>query len=102
MKSQTPAYERALRPTSPGLGARLRSFGRRLWQDRVSYVMVAPYVICFTIFILLPVLGAIGLSFTFYNMIETPRFVGLLNYIYLFTEDDVFMTHVCPIPLRLP
>ena len=48
------------------------------------------------IFILLPVLGAIGLSFTFYNMIEPPRYVGLLNYVYLFTEDDVFMTHVLP------
>ncbi len=77
-------------------GIRLKAIIKKIWQDRVSYLMVAPYVLSFVIFILLPVLGAIGLSFTFYNMIETPRFVGLLNYIYLFTEDDVFMTHVLP------
>lgn len=75
---------------------KLKALSSRIWHDRVSYLMVAPFVICFAIFILLPVLGAIGLSFTFYNMIETPRFVGLLNYITLFTEDDVFMTHVLP------
>lgn len=72
----------------------------RLWKDRTSYLMVAPFVICFVIFIVLPVLGAIGLSFTFYNMIEPPRFVGLQNYVTLFTEDDVFMTHVLPNTFR--
>lgn len=58
--------------------------------------MVAPFAICFFIFIVLPVLGAIGLSFTTYNMVQAPKFVGLANYVTLFTEDDIFMTHVLP------
>lgn len=96
---KTPSYERVIEmPYSfrSKLWLKLKSLGRRIWLARTSYLMVAPFVICFVIFILLPVLGAIGLSFTFYNMIEPPRYVGLLNYVYLFTEDDVFMTHVLP------
>ena len=98
MKMETPMHWtwRLARWKPSALRARLRLLAKRLWQDRVSYLMVAPYVLTFVIFILLPVLGAIGLSFTFYNMIEAPRYVGLLNYIYLFTEDDVFMTYVLP------
>jgi multiple sugar transport system permease protein len=97
MKMETPlqrAWRVRIKPHS--VWAKLNLVAKRIWQDRVSYLMAAPYVLAFVTFILLPVLGAIGLSFTFYNMIETPRYVGLMNYIYLFTEDDVFMTHVLP------
>lgn len=37
---------------------------------------------------------SICLSFTYYNVLETPRFVGLSNYIDLFLADDVFLTSV--------
>lgn len=74
----------------------MRTFLRDIWRDRTSYLMVAPFAICFFIFIVLPVLGAIGLSFTTYNMVQAPKFVGLANYVTLFTEDDIFMTHVLP------
>lgn len=95
---KTSVYQNVLKLPKKKLsiGEKVKSLRKRIWHDRVSYLMSAPFVICFIIFILLPVLGAIGLSFTFYNMIETPRFVGLLNYIFLFTEDDVFMTNVLP------
>ncbi len=53
---------------------------------------MAPFVILFTIFIVAPVLTAIGLSFTNYNMMQTPTFVGLNNYRLLFLDDEVFMT----------
>ncbi len=52
---------------------------------------MAPFVILFTIFIVAPVVTAIGLSFTNYNMMQTPRFVGLNNYRLLFLDDEVFM-----------
>ena len=29
-------------------------------------------------------------------MVQAPKFVGLANYVTLFTEDDIFMTHVLP------
>ena len=34
---------------------------------------------------------AVGFSFTYYNMLEMPQFVGWKNYIKLFLEDDIFM-----------
>ncbi len=52
---------------------------------------MAPFVILFTIFVVAPVVTAIGLSFTNYNMMQTPQFVGLTNYRLLFLDDEVFM-----------
>ncbi len=53
--------------------------------------MIAPYFILFFFFTVLPVLMSIGLSFTYFNMLELPTFVGWKNYIKLFLEDDVFL-----------
>ena len=55
-----------------------------------------PYVMLFVMFIVIPVLMAIGLSFTYFNTIETPEWVGLRNYIELLTRDEVFMQYVLP------
>ncbi len=55
-----------------------------------------PYVLLFVMFIVIPVLMAIGLSFTYFNTIETPEYVGLRNYIELLTRDEVFMQYVLP------
>ena len=57
----------------------------------MGYAFMAPFVILFTIFIVAPVVTAIGLSFTNYNMMQTPRFVGLNKYRLLFLDDEVFM-----------
>ena len=61
---------------------------------------VFPYWFLFTIFIVVPVVAAIGLSFTFFNSIQTPTFVGINNYIELITLDTVFMRYVLPNTLR--
>ncbi len=61
---------------------------------------LTPYVVLFATFIVIPVLLAIGLSFTYFNTIETPEFVGLRNYIELLTRDEVFMQHVLPNTIR--
>ena len=39
---------------------------------------------------------AIGLSFTNFNSIQRPEFLGLLNYINLLTQDEIFMQYVLP------
>jgi len=57
---------------------------------------ITPYVMLFLTFIIIPVLIAILLSFTYFNTIETPEFVGLRNYIELLTRDEVFMQNVLP------
>lgn len=45
---------------------------------------------------MIPVVLAIALSFTNFNTIEKPSFVGFMNYINLLTQDDVFMQKVLP------
>lgn len=57
------------------------------------YIFILPYGVLFLILIVLPVLVAIGLSFTYFNTIEMPKFVGFKNYIDLLTGDSVFLQH---------
>lgn len=57
---------------------------------------ITPYVMLFFTFIIIPVVIAILLSFTYFNTIETPTFIGLRNYIELITRDEVFMQYVLP------
>lgn len=63
----------------------------RIKKSRTSYLMLAPYFILFTFFTIAPVLVSIGLSFTYFNMLEAPTFVGWANYVKLFLDDDIFM-----------
>ncbi|HOA85269.1 MAG TPA: sugar ABC transporter permease, partial [Bacillota bacterium] len=63
-------------------------------RNKVGYFMVAPYMILFTIFTVIPVLLSILISFTDFNMLEWPDFVFLDNYINLFLDDDIFLIAV--------
>lgn len=60
----------------------------------MCYAFLAPYAILFFMFNILPVLASIFFSFTYYNVLESPKFIGLDNYINLILEDDVFLTGV--------
>lgn len=62
----------------------------RIKRSKASYVMIAPYFILFFLFTVLPVLTSIGISFTNFNMLEAPKFVGWTNYLRLFLDDDIF------------
>ena len=66
--------------------------------DRYSVtVLQLPFLILFGLFVLLPVFVAVGLSFTDFNSIQRPSFIGLRNYVDLFTRDTVFMQFSLPI-----
>jgi multiple sugar transport system permease protein len=52
--------------------------------------------VLFIVFIIIPVVAAILLSFTFFDTIQPPSFIGLRNYISLITQDDTFMRYVLP------
>ena len=56
-----------------------------------SYAMMSPYLIFFVLLTVIPILSSIVLSFTYFNMLEFPRFVGVENYLSLFLDDDVFL-----------
>ena len=57
-----------------------------------GYLMLAPFLILFVAFIIIPVFYGLFLSFTRFNMIQPMRWVGLDNYRHLFTQDDWFLT----------
>lgn len=65
-------------------------------SNKSSYLFILPYSITFLTFIVIPVVLAMGLSFTNFNTIQRPDFVGFMNYINLLTQDDVFMQYVLP------
>ncbi|MEF3693287.1 MAG: sugar ABC transporter permease [Acholeplasmataceae bacterium] len=55
---------------------------------------IVPYWTLFLIFVIIPVIAAIYLSFTYFNAIQAPTFTGITNYIELITMDTVFMQYV--------
>lgn len=62
----------------------------------MHWILLSPYLTLFIIFILLPIIVAIYLSFTYFNAIQSPRWIGLQNYVNLFTRDEIFMQKVLP------
>ena len=64
---------------------------RRLQQkDWAPYAFLAPLIFFFVVFFALPVGFALYLTFTRWNPLSTPKFVGLKNYTYLLTQDPTF------------
>ena len=59
-------------------------------------VFLSPFVILFLLFIIIPIGAAVGLSFTDFNTVQMPHFIGIKNYVPLFTSDTVFMQKVLP------
>jgi multiple sugar transport system permease protein len=72
------------------------AFRRWLNREGSAYAFLSPYALLFIVFIVVPVLAAFLLSFTFFDAIQFPRFIGLHNYISLITQDDTFMKYVLP------
>lgn len=58
------------------------------------YLMIAPFMILFVVFVVYPVLMAIWYSFTDYNVLEKANFIGFDNYRKLFLDDDTFITAI--------
>ena len=64
---------------------------KEMKRNKVAYLMVAPYMLIFICFTVVPVLLSIVISFTDFNLLEMPNFVFLDNYIRLFLDDDIFI-----------
>lgn len=69
-------------------------FMRQIWKERVSYLFLLPFALSFILFTVLPVITSVFYSFTYNNIYEPLRFVGLDNYMRMFTQDTVFPTAV--------
>jgi len=73
---------------------------RRRKFDFNTLVFLSPYYFLFFIFIVVPVTLAILLSFTHFDSIQFPTFIGIRNYITLVTQDATFMRYVLPNTIR--
>lgn len=84
--------------------------GKRLNKPEVAgYVFIMPFIIGFLLFLAVPMGLSFGFSFTKYNILDTPKFIGLGNYVTMFTADPKFRKTfwvtmyyvVFSVPLRL-
>lgn len=63
-----------------------------VWKKNKSkYLMILPFGIIFITFTFLPILVAIALGFTSFDMVSAPKFVGLQNYMNMLAKDDIFL-----------
>ncbi|WP_212758532.1 carbohydrate ABC transporter permease [Paenibacillus sinopodophylli] len=90
-----PSLERT-KPKSPAIRAKWNRFWREIRRDAFCYLFLAPFLICFLLFIVIPVVMAATLGFTSYDGFGSLHFIGVANYISLFTQDIVFLTKAIP------
>jgi multiple sugar transport system permease protein len=77
--------------SKPATRDRVAGFIKKYW---IGYLFLLPFVALFSIFVVVPVIYAIFLSFTDYNMLQPAKFVGLNNYKLLLLDDEVFLTAI--------
>ncbi len=64
---------------------------KEMKRNKVGYAMIAPFMLVFTLFTVVPVALSIYYSFTDFNLLETAQWRGIENYIRLFLDDDIFL-----------
>ena len=63
---------------------------RLMREDITFYLILIPFVSTFFLFNVMPVLASMVLSLFDYDMVSSPIFIGVENYIRMFTDDQVF------------
>lgn len=73
---------------------KLRRTFREIRKNKACYAMLAPFMILFFLFTILPVVMSLPIGFTDFNMVQKPEFVGLSNFRTLFLSDRIFMKSI--------
>lgn len=63
-------------------------------QRRAAIILLAPFTVLFLLFTVLPIISSVALSFTYFNMVDTPKFIGIDNYVRMLADDSVFFIAV--------
>ncbi len=79
------------RPVKRTEVSKLRWIWEEMKNNKTAYFMLAPFLLLFIIFTVLPVLLSVILSLTDFNMLQLPNFLGVSNFTRLFLEDDIFL-----------
>jgi multiple sugar transport system permease protein len=73
-------------PTSPK-----RRYSRTKRRENIyGYLFMLPWLIGFFGLFVGPGLASLGFSFTKYDVLSPPKFIGFGNYVKMFTDDDLF------------
>ena len=84
--------EQVARPVAREEMSKFQWTWNEMKKNKTAYFMVAPFLILFIVFTVLPVFLSIILSLTDFNMLMfPPHWMGLSNFTRLFLEDDIFM-----------
>lgn len=68
-----------------------RKWKKKLYSESIAgYIFSLPFILGFFLFILVPMLISMYYSLCDFNIVSEPRFVGLKNYITIFTDDPKF------------
>ena len=67
---------------------------KKRWSRAIPYLFLAPWIIGFLVFSALPMLSSLYLSFTNYNFVSSPDWVGFKNYITMFTSDPQYLQSI--------
>lgn len=59
-------------------------------ENLIGYMLLAPWLFGFLFIFVIPMFASLYYSFTDYNMLRAPKFVGFDNYIRMFTQDESF------------
>ena len=74
--------------------AGLKKTFREIRKNRACYAMLAPFMILFVLFTVIPVVMSLPIGFTDFDMVQKPEFVGLSNFRTLFLSDKVFISSI--------
>ena len=79
------------RPVKRSEVSKIRWVWEEMKNNKTAYFMLAPFLLLFIIFTVLPVILSIILSLTDFNMLQVPHFMGLSNFTRLFLDDEIFI-----------
>jgi len=85
------------------------SMMKAIKRNVAGYAFISPFVIGFLVFTAFPIVASFFYSFTSFDMLTAPKFVGLDNYVTMFTNDPKYWKSVtvtlyyvvAVVPLRL-
>jgi ABC-type sugar transport system permease subunit len=72
-------------------GSTVRRFNRlKFKENRDGYLFILPSIIGLSIFVIYPLIASVYYSLTRWTGFSAPQFIGLKNFIYMFTTDPSF------------
>src|SRR5207245_6341158 len=82
-------------PARPAIVDRRRAKRKATWRRRrLVLAFMSPWLVGFSIFFGYPLVMSVYLSFTHYDLLSSPRWVGTANYRYMLHVDPQFWTAV--------